>query len=202
MYLTNVSLLGKLIWSLLHDHDKLWVQVLNHKYMGNNSIWNTLRHAQASVMWKSIMKDVGELCDGFEYRVNSGDTSLWYYDWVGTGPICSLVDYVHISDTQIRLKDVVEDGSWHLHSLATIIPEAVKEVIQDVRVPRVLYEAVPDCWAWNGSKDECFTTSSANEWLLNKHRNWDVLRIGGGFGKLILLQRCNFLFGRLRTKLS
>jgi hypothetical protein len=33
--LTNLALLGKLVWNMLHNKDKLWVKVLSHKYMGN-----------------------------------------------------------------------------------------------------------------------------------------------------------------------
>lgn len=36
--LTNNTLLGKLLWSMLHHKDKLWLQVLAHKYFGQNSI--------------------------------------------------------------------------------------------------------------------------------------------------------------------
>lgn len=32
MKLTNLALLGKLVWSLLHERDKLWVQVITYKY--------------------------------------------------------------------------------------------------------------------------------------------------------------------------
>lgn len=36
--LTNLPLLGKLVWSLLHEKNKLWVQVLIHKYVKHGSI--------------------------------------------------------------------------------------------------------------------------------------------------------------------
>lgn len=32
-HLTNISLVGKLVWSLQHDEHKLWVQILTHKYL-------------------------------------------------------------------------------------------------------------------------------------------------------------------------
>lgn len=38
--LANTSLLGKLVWELLHPSNKLWVKALAHKYMGNKSIFN------------------------------------------------------------------------------------------------------------------------------------------------------------------
>lgn len=47
-------------------------------------------------------------------RFNSGDTSLWFIDWTGLGPLCHFVDFVHISDTQLRVQicGIKVIGSW------------------------------------------------------------------------------------------
>lgn len=37
-----------------------------------------------------------------------------------------MLDYVHISDTLLQLKDVLVDWRWHLETLSTIIPNDVK----------------------------------------------------------------------------
>ena len=52
MKLANTALLGKTIWSLLHHSNKLWVQVLKHKYFGSNSILQIQPSANASPIWK------------------------------------------------------------------------------------------------------------------------------------------------------
>lgn len=78
--ITNVALLGKLIWNIIHDKHKLWVQVLTHKYLGNNSIWCVNDHKEASITWRSIMKTVTALRGGFEMRFNDGNSSFWYSD--------------------------------------------------------------------------------------------------------------------------
>lgn len=76
--LTNLSLLAKLIWSILHEKNKLWVQVITHKYLGDNSIWVTPTRNSASLTWKSIMKAVLALKDGFEMKLNAGNSNFWF----------------------------------------------------------------------------------------------------------------------------
>ena len=48
----NISLLGKLTWSLLHDPTKLWVQVLSHKYLRNKIVFEDSYSASSSSISK------------------------------------------------------------------------------------------------------------------------------------------------------
>src|ERR1044072_7151751 len=95
----NLSLLGKLIWSLLHHHDKLWVQVLRHKYLQNDNILHTSTTQGASFIWKSIIKSRDALKDGFVFSIGSGQTSFWHTNWTGNGFLADLVSFVHIHDS-------------------------------------------------------------------------------------------------------
>jgi len=47
--LTNLALLGKLVWNMLHIKDKLWVKVLSHKYTGNMFLWVNKKHNKPSI---------------------------------------------------------------------------------------------------------------------------------------------------------
>lgn len=85
--MANIAMVGKLIWNLLHDKHKLWVQVLSHKYLANGSVWNAPHKANTSATWRSIAKVILVLRDGFSMRFGSGDTSFWYTDLTGKGPI-------------------------------------------------------------------------------------------------------------------
>lgn len=80
---TNLSLLGKLIWSIFHEKNKLWIQVITHKYLGNNSIWAASKNNTTSLTWKIIMKAVEALKDGFAISLNVVNSNLWFYDWTG-----------------------------------------------------------------------------------------------------------------------
>lgn len=80
--------------------------------MGHHSLWSGInQYNEPLVTWKSISKAVEAFQNGFEMRINSGNSSLWYTDWTGKGLFCNMVDYVHISDTQLCVKDIWENGS-------------------------------------------------------------------------------------------
>lgn len=104
--LSNSTLLGKLVWNLIHDHDKFWVQMMLAKYIPNGDILSHQPSQGASFTWRSIMKAVSVLRDGYKFRIGEGDMSFWFDKWMDEGPMCSKVNYVHISDSQLKVKDV------------------------------------------------------------------------------------------------
>ena len=120
--LTNLALLGKLVWNKLHNKDKFWVKVLSHKYMGKKSVWMNKKHNTPSITWRGIQHAITNFSAGYSFRVGSGDSSIWNIDWTQLGPLCQLVPLFNISDSVMCLKDVWNDGRWNLQGLATMIP--------------------------------------------------------------------------------
>lgn len=53
--IANISLHGKLIWSMFHDKDKLSVQLLTHKYLGKNSLWVGKNNCRPFITWKNSL---------------------------------------------------------------------------------------------------------------------------------------------------
>jgi hypothetical protein len=77
----NVSLLGKLVWEILHSPAKLWVNIIKEKYLKGRFILNT-SVAGGSVIWNSILKAVSMLRDGFTIKIGDGSSKFWYDPWV------------------------------------------------------------------------------------------------------------------------
>lgn len=127
--LSNVALLGKLVWNLLYDPQKLWVRVLSHKYIKGGDIWNIKAKGNISLIWRSILKALETLRQGFQFRIGDGSSSFWYDNWTGLGALCHLVDFVIISNTQLQLKDVSFIGSWDWNKLMTIVPNELSTTI-------------------------------------------------------------------------
>jgi len=63
----------------------------------------------------------------FGVRVDQLDVSLFYDNFLDGGPICEMLDYVRISDTQLLIKDVLVQCSWQWNNLATQLPTDVKD---------------------------------------------------------------------------
>ena len=67
--LSNAALLGKLVWWLIHEQHRPWVQILRHRYVCNSDILELSPGSGSSYMWCSIMKALSMLQDGWCYRL-------------------------------------------------------------------------------------------------------------------------------------
>lgn len=94
----NISLLGKHIWDILHQTQKLWVQSLRNKYLSNTHILHTLFNLVDFCIWHAIVKGVEILGSDFICIFGRGHISVWYDKWINNIYICSIVPYIDISD--------------------------------------------------------------------------------------------------------
>ncbi|KAF1898310.1 hypothetical protein Lal_00033077 [Lupinus albus] len=120
-------------WNMLHNSEKLWCKVLQDKYLGDNSLVFAPTKANISYTWRSILKASTTLKDGFNRQLGAGNWSLWYDNWSGFGKLCSYVDFVNISDTHLRVKDLWNDGNWDFSSLYTMVPVEVQNTSSGYR---------------------------------------------------------------------
>ncbi|KAK7251105.1 hypothetical protein RIF29_34020 [Crotalaria pallida] len=132
--LANISLLRKLIRNLIHDKQKLWVQILSHKYLGSASVLQARNRSGVSYTWRSICKVVTALKDGFRIRLGGGDVSFWYDKWIDEGPLYLHIPFVDIQDSLVTVRDIVEDGIWRLDKLVTMFQVPFAEKIQAIPV--------------------------------------------------------------------
>lgn len=161
--MVNTSLLGKHVWEVIHHPEKLWVQLLSHKYLPNSFIFDCLSSVGVSYSWKSIAKAASLLNEGFINRIGSGDLSLWYSKWRDKGCLCLEVPFVSIHDTNLRIKDVFYDGVWHFDKLYTQLPDDIKDGLQSV----FIYENLDDLLIWGLSSTGEYSAKSTYEWLTN-----------------------------------
>ena len=82
-------------------------------------VGNTTR---SSYVWRSIRKALAVLCDGWRFRLCSGNSSVWYEDQALVGPLCNHVPYVHISNSALLVRDIWDSHQWNLDLLTTQIP--------------------------------------------------------------------------------
>lgn len=144
--LSNTAMLGKLVWCLANDRQKLWVKMMKPKYLKKGDIFAHSPPYEALFTWRSIYKAFVQLKDGYMFRVGSGDSSFWFDTWMEGGPLCTKVNFVNITDSNLRIKDVWQDGFWNLHEPYTMIPDWLKHHINNIRVE--IEEGVQDCRIW------------------------------------------------------
>lgn len=159
----NTSLMGKLVWSLLQNSEKLWVRVLAHKYLGNGSVLEATTSPSSSSLWKGVLKARDVLKTGFEFKLGNGRTSFWFEDWSGHGALGRCIPFIHISDSALTLADVLVNGSWNISRLATIVPEYVQQRLVEIQ-PRTRAN-IDDHWVWKHSSKGVYTASDAYAWM-------------------------------------
>ena len=67
--LSNIAMLGKLVWDFLKNPNKLWVPLLSDKYLASPSILQASSRNGDSYTWKSITKVVVALRDGLGFTL-------------------------------------------------------------------------------------------------------------------------------------
>ena len=77
------------------------------------------------------MKALNSLKDGFHFNLGLGNVSLWFDKWHQDEPICSLVDYVHISNLAYSLHDLWCEDRWHFNILVKSISEHMPIFLQN-----------------------------------------------------------------------
>lgn len=92
----------KKIWSIISEPNKLWVRILVDKYLRTSPIMNIAYYVShslgSSYSWTSILNALDAIKSGFRVCIGKGDASLLYDNFLEEGPICGMVDLVHIVD--------------------------------------------------------------------------------------------------------
>ena len=75
------------------------------------------------------MHSLNVLRGGFHFRIWSENSSAWYDSWSSFGRGCEVVPYVHISESDYKIKDLWHKGLWDFSRLTTAVPKEVENEI-------------------------------------------------------------------------
>ncbi|XP_057432224.1 uncharacterized protein LOC130724978 [Lotus japonicus] len=70
---------------------------------------------------------------------------------------------VHITDTKHRLCDVIQNGTWSLNTLYTVLPSEMQACLQ--KIAPTLNMTRQDKWVWRESSTGCYNVRDAYNWL-------------------------------------
>ncbi|KAJ1385496.1 Ribonuclease H domain [Sesbania bispinosa] len=118
---------------------------------------------RGSQFWNALLKAARPLRDGFRMRIGNGETSFWYEDWLGTGPLYNSVFVVDIHDTALRICDLWDNQSWHLQHLYTVLPVELQGTIQATNFH--LNEDILYLITWAPNLSGCYTVKDGYKWL-------------------------------------
>lgn len=143
----NTALLGKLVWDVMQNSNKLWVKVITAKYIEEGTLFQA-NHKRGSPTWNSLVKAFTCLKEGFSMKFGDGHTSFWHDVGLFQQPLCELVPMVDIHDLELRVCDVWAREKWDWDRLYTPIPPPIAQRLATIRP--LLVEGIKDVWVWHG----------------------------------------------------
>lgn len=159
----NTALLGKLVWDVMQNSNKLWVKVITAKYIEEGTLFQA-NHKRGSPTWNSLVKAFTCLKEGFSMKFGDGHTSFWHDVGLFQQPLCELVPMVDIHDLELRVCDVWAREKWDWDRLYTPIPPLIAQRLATIRP--LLVEGIKDVWVWHGCTSGSYSTKTAYWWLL------------------------------------
>ena len=79
--------------------------------------------------------------------------------------LCNVVDYIHISNSQLMVKDCWLNGAWNIDFLYTTFDSNIRSFIKDILIP--LQSSLAYCWVWLPSLTGAYSASSTYSWLID-----------------------------------
>lgn len=102
--------------------EKLWVRVMNEKYVKNGSLFSTVVHASDSRSWKCIIRGRNVMELGARWQIGNGRSiDFWIDWWVGDKPLGLVHDIPDdLCDTKVcDLMTVAK--SWDVEKLKAML---------------------------------------------------------------------------------
>jgi hypothetical protein len=155
----NLSLIAKLGWKLLVDHDSLWVSIFKAKYIKYGNLL-TCPLSSGSFIWNSIKAIVPLLASGacylpFMFSQLSVWTSPWIPTVLGFKPEARIPSLSSLYPLSIAELFNPSTSSWNLDILTFLFqPHSVLE-IQKIRL-----RSINDSILWTPSSSGNFSTKS------------------------------------------
>lgn len=183
----NMTLLGKVVWHLCSNSNKLWVQVFEHKYLQGCSFLNAPQRHNASVVWKGILQAWNQLRADFTFRMGAGESSVWYSDWLGHGKIWEQLPFIHILDTTMCLRDLVVHNQWELGRVTTKLLKVMVAWFASV-TPKLEPNTV-DEWMCDGNEFVKYIVREGYSWLRAQNPPPGIVQNWSWVWKLLILEK-------------
>ncbi|XP_057760108.1 uncharacterized protein LOC130980443 [Arachis stenosperma] len=170
-FCANIALLEKLVWQLFHHLDKLWVQLLTEKYHSSKDDCLSRSRERESYVWKSICRAWDILKEGFIWCIEDLEKNFWFSKWRREGQLCQEMNYVHISDSDLRILDLWSSGQWNLENIYSPLNQSLQSNINSYNPDVQAGSEVG--WCWTDAVSKVYDAHSGYLWLSKKMFSWE-----------------------------
>lgn len=158
----NDAFLAKLAWNMETQPGKLWVKVMNSKYVKNRNFLNIPVARNASWVWRSVTRGREAIRDNASWTVGNGRAiNFWSDQWINTER-SSLGHSLGIPEdiATIKVSDfILPNNAWDFVKLQEVLPRDKVDAIRAIPLP--LKDGAEDRISWTKGDAGRFTTKSA-----------------------------------------
>ena len=151
--------------------------------MKDNNVFGAQSGDNTLYVWRSIVKALSCLKEGFTFNMGCGNLSLWFDSWHQDGPICKMVDYVHIFSSHLTLRDFWWNDMWHFDILCISLPENIQESLS--RQTLTNFARCEACQTWTGAESGIYSVASAYEQLSSSLHDIEMVQLWSWVWKLV-----------------
>ena len=135
-------------------------------YLVENLVLNATTR-KGSPTWNFIVKTIELLKDGFQFKLEDGNSNFWYSLWLDKEPLRSYGPYVHYHDMIWSIKDLVDENDWKLSCLYSTLSTNIINKIN--LAPPFHVHDIPDVWMCNTCTFGIFFVREGYQWLMGAH---------------------------------
>lgn len=174
----NKALLSKLGWRLMTKEKTLWTEIMEAKYMKNDTFLTSTSKHSNSPTWKAILSSREIIEEGMGKIVQNGQSTMFWLDnWVNGEPL-ALVATADIPPEELgkTVAEYWDEGSWSWPLLLPLLPLPVVQEISR----HVINPSQEDITIWSRDPDHGFSTASAYKIIIDatgkeKQGSWKLI---------------------------
>lgn len=173
------ALRAKNVLAILNKDDKLWIQIVNHKY-GNLDIWNPSTHYKASWFFRMLHKTALNLRANFRINVCNPNTTRFLDDpWLFNIPINRWPTFINM-DLPIEnfsVSDFLSNNVLNLQNLTFCLS---KDLDGNSASNLVFYHDSNNHWTWALSSSSAKISSDVYNFLnqssvVDHWKGWHII---------------------------
>ncbi|XP_075103837.1 uncharacterized protein LOC142178396 [Nicotiana tabacum] len=141
----------------------LWATFMIHKYCSRSHPVSKKNAFGNSHIWQKMRKVRDKAEPHIFWLINLENSSMWWDNWTGKGPLASLLSYTNNSP-KVLVKEFILHGNWNIHKLRGSFLEDIDQIIMNVNIRK---HDIPNQSIWDLTENVKYS----NKTVLNMFRD-------------------------------
>lgn len=103
-------------------NSSLWATFLKSKYCKRSHPVSKIPNSSDSHGWKSLMKSRSKAEPKIIWKIQSGNSRIWWDNWIGEGALARIIQGLGKS-AKVTVNDFIFNGDWDINKLSIVVPD-------------------------------------------------------------------------------